>query len=86
MQFHAVDGIKATIFSQEVTKMLVFYTILQVFTHNDGYHILIDFRKATTLSQARFYRLSTHEKREYTIKYSHLAPEVIDGIHTQSTG
>jgi hypothetical protein len=66
---------------------LVFYiTILpQATFNNDGYHIiLIDFGKATILSQAKFYRLSAHKKQEYTIKYPHLAPEVIDGVRKQS--
>ena len=57
----------------------------QKYSSNDGYHIvLIDFGKATTISQAKFYRLNVHEKHEYTIKYRHIAPEVIDGQQKQS--
>lgn len=45
---------------------------------------LISAKQPHYLKQLRFYRLSTHEKHEYTIKYLHLALEVIDGIHKQS--
>ena len=116
MQYHAIKGMKASTFSQEVYRnpqvfeekaWILFCAQLVeavhylhndacvlhndittsniLITNNDGYHIvLIDFGKATTISQAKFYRLSMHEKHEYTIKYRHLAPEVIDGQQKQS--
>ena len=47
--------------------------------------ILIDFGKATGTNTNRKYHLSDIEKAEYTRKYPHLAPEVIDGLTTLST-
>ncbi len=46
--------------------------------------VLIDFGKATTVNNGRKYRLSDIEKAEYTRRYPHLAPEVIDGITRQT--
>ena len=116
MQYHAINGMKAATFSQEIYRKPQMFTekawllfcaqlveavhylhndvcVLHndittsniLVTNNDGYHIvLIDFGKATTMCQAKFYRLSVHEKHEYTIKYRHIAPEVIDGQQKQS--
>ncbi len=44
----------------------------------------IDFGKATTVNDGRKYSLSDTEKAEYTQRYPHLAPEVIDGITRQT--
>lgn len=45
---------------------------------------LIDFGKATTLSEAKKYYLNLNEQAEYTRKYPHIAPEVISGESRQS--
>ena len=37
--------------------------------------VLIDFCKATRLSEAKHYNLSEFERREYIRKYSHIVPE-----------
>ena len=51
----------------------------------DNNHIvLIDFGKATKISEAKLYQLSESEKLEYMAKYPHMAPEVIYGRQRQS--
>ena len=47
--------------------------------------VLIDFGKATPVKNSRKYNLSDIEKAEYTRKYPHIAPEVIDGMTTLTT-
>ena len=46
--------------------------------------ILADFGKATQRSEGKHYHLSLIEQAEYTRKYTHLAPEVINGESRQS--
>lgn len=46
--------------------------------------VLIDFGKASTVDQGKKYCLSWIEKTEYTRKYPHLAPELIEGITKQT--
>lgn len=54
-------------------------------TQDKDYHIvLIDFGKATKLSQAKFYHLTEAEQQEYLLYYPHIAPEVIFGRYKQS--
>lgn len=51
----------------------------------DNDHIvLIDFGKATKISEAKLYHLAESEKLEYVTKYPHMAPEVIYGRQRQS--
>ena len=47
--------------------------------------MIIDFGKATTIDNGRFYRLNDLEKAEYTRRYSHIPPEVIEGLSRQTT-
>ena len=47
--------------------------------------VLIDFGKATHISEAKRYHLSETERSEYTYKYPHMAPEVIYGESSQTT-
>lgn len=47
--------------------------------------VLIDFGKATTVTQGKVYRLTLPEREEYQRKYVHIAPEVISGEYRQST-
>ena len=47
--------------------------------------VLVDFGKATKLTQGRIYHLSGHEKDEYRRKFPHLAPEVVEGDCRQCT-
>ena len=47
--------------------------------------MIIDFEKATRLSEGKHYRLSELEKRDYIIRYPHIAPEPIEGESKQST-
>ena len=47
--------------------------------------VLIDFGKACTISAGKRYHLSWIERSEYTRKYPHYAPELIDGITKQTT-
>ena len=70
---------------------LVFCTMIYIstsnilITSNDGYHIiLIDFGKVTKITNAKLYHLSLTEQQEYTVRYPHLAPEVIGGKRRQS--
>lgn len=52
---------------------------------NSGYQIILsDYGKATTLSNSKRYHLSGLEQAEYTKKYTHLAPELINGESKQS--
>lgn len=44
--------------------------------------IIIDFGKATAVKNNRKYHLSDVEKSEYTRRFPHISPEVIDGITT----
>ena len=46
--------------------------------------ILIDFGKATKLTHSKQCHLSWKERREYTQKFPHLSPEVIEGDYRQS--
>lgn len=46
--------------------------------------LIVDFGKATTIDRARKYTLSPVEIAEYTRLYTHMAPEVIEGITSQS--
>lgn len=46
--------------------------------------VLVDFGKATYLTEAKRLTLSDHEQIEYTRKYTHLAPEIISGEAKQS--
>ena len=54
-------------------------------TRSDCTAVLIDFGKATMASQGKRYRLTLQEIQDYQRKYVHLAPEVINGEHKQST-
>ena len=47
--------------------------------------VLIDFGKATKLSEGKRYHLSGVEQAEYMRKFPHIAPEVIEGETKQST-
>ena len=47
--------------------------------------VLIDFGKATKLSEGKRYHLSGVEQAEYVRKFPHIAPEVIEGETKQST-
>ena len=47
--------------------------------------VLVDFGKATKLTQGRMYHLSGHEKNEYRRKFPQLAPEVVEGDCRQCT-
>lgn len=46
--------------------------------------IVIDFGKATGVDNGKQYNLTDPEKSEYTRKFPHMAPEVIDGITRQT--
>ena len=46
--------------------------------------VLIDFGKATKISEAKLYHLAESEKVEYMTKYTHMAPEVVYGQQRQS--
>ena len=53
--------------------------------NNDGHHIIvIDFGKATKTANAKVYHLNLIEQQKYTVKYPHLAPEIISGRRKQS--
>ena len=47
--------------------------------------VLVDFGKATKVVNAKRYKLTAFEKKEYFQKYPHIAPEVIEGETKQST-
>ena len=47
--------------------------------------LLIDFGKATKTASGKLYFLTELEKEEYRVRYSHFAPEVIDGKSRQTT-
>ena len=46
--------------------------------------VVIDFGKATKIDEGKMYTLSELEKSEYKLKYSHIAPEIIQGVSKQS--
>ena len=46
--------------------------------------MLIDFNKATRISEGRKYRLSPDEKTLHYTHYPHLAPEVVEGTSKQT--
>lgn len=46
--------------------------------------VIIDFGKATLVSKGKHYHLNEIEKSEYFRCYSHISPEVIEGITGQS--
>lgn len=46
--------------------------------------MIIDFGKATSIENAKYYWLNDIEKVEYTRCYSHTASEVIEGITKQT--
>ena len=46
--------------------------------------VLTDFGKATKISEAKLCRLTECKKAEYTRKYTHIPPEVIEGETRQS--
>jgi len=52
----------------------------------NGMHsvVLIDFNKATRISEGRKYRLSPDEKTLHYTHYPHLAPEVVEGTSKQT--
>ena len=47
--------------------------------------VIIDFGKATKISEGKKFELSNKQKEEYMQKCPHFAPEVIDGTANQST-
>ena len=47
--------------------------------------LLIDFGKATSIASGKLYSLTETEDAEYRIRFSHLAPEVIEGENRQTT-
>lgn len=47
--------------------------------------VIVDFGKATLIENGRHLYLTASEKSEYFRRYTHIAPEVIDGISRQST-
>lgn len=53
-------------------------------TCSDCHIVLVDFGKATTLSEAKKYYLSIKDQAEYTRRYLHIAPELISGESQQS--
>lgn len=46
--------------------------------------VIVDFGKATKLKDGRMFRLSIEEKLDYQKKFSHVAPEVVEGEYRQS--
>lgn len=46
--------------------------------------VLIDFGKACLISEARKKKLSQEEKNRYYSEHFHIAPEVVEGTHSQS--
>jgi serine/threonine protein kinase len=54
--------------------------------HSVTYHpIIIDFGKSRRIQDAKHYCLSQKEKEKYRQRYWHIAPELINGTHKQST-
>ena len=47
--------------------------------------VVIDFGKATTVDKGRRYSLNSLEKSEHIRRYPHIAPEVTEGITSQTT-
>lgn len=55
------------------------------YTHSSNVQIvLIDFGKATNTDKGKTYKLNEIEKSQYTAKFPHMAPEVIEGFSPQS--
>lgn len=54
-------------------------------SRSDCTAVLIDFGRATTITQGKLYRLTLSEREEYQKKFIHIAPEVISGEYSQST-
>lgn len=46
--------------------------------------IIIDYGKACGVKEGKYYKLSECEKEQYARRYSHIAPDVRDGIFRQS--
>lgn len=46
--------------------------------------ILVDFGKSRPILKAKRYKLTQEEKTYYRLHHSHIAPEVINGTHSQS--
>ena len=46
--------------------------------------VLVDFGKANKIEEGKFYYLNAHEKEEYRMKFSHIAPELIEGESKQT--
>ena len=46
--------------------------------------VIIDFGKSTLISDGKLYNLCNEKKKEYKVKYRHIAPEVVDGYNRQS--
>jgi len=77
---------KAEILHNDITYSNILLTSPVDDTTSEEYQIiLIDFGKATKLSQGKQYHLSWREKWEYIQKFPQLAPEVIEGDCRQST-
>ena len=52
---------------------------------NSSLHpVLIDFGKCRKTSNAKRYRLTPEEQRKYHRKHWHIAPQLIEGSHSQS--
>ena len=47
--------------------------------------VLNDFSKCTPVTEGKMYRLSSQDKQKYHKYHSHIAPEVIEGVASQST-
>ena len=50
----------------------------------DLQNVVVDFGKATTVENGKKYQLTPVEKSEYSHRYGHIAPEVIEGITAQT--
>ena len=77
---------KAEILHNDIScsNIVVTNSIDNTVTSEEYQIVLIDFGKATKLSQGKQYHLSSKEKQEYTQKFPQLAPEVIEGDCRQS--
>ena len=47
--------------------------------------VVIDFGKATSIQSGRTFSLSESEKAEHYSRYTHISPELIEGIACQTT-
>ena len=47
--------------------------------------VLIDFNKACRISHGKKYNLDEESRKEYRKLHRHIAPELVDGSHVQST-